>query len=623
MATKPGALTDWPWKKLGNWKYILFAPFVVKAVHANLLGGHDADNWSLHMLLTSALRYLHAQIWMSLSRCHFLTSKYQIQSKEITFEQVDRERNWDDYILMYIFGMTVLHAMLPGFSNFPVFWDSRGIVMLLLLHMGPTELVYYWAHRALHHHFLYTRYHSHHHASFITEPITGIVHPFAEHMMYMAIFAIPILGTWALGGELSVGMLYFYWLFFDFMNALGHCNFEFVPTWAFQVFPPLKYLIYTPSYHSLHHSHVHTNFALFMPLYDYLGGTVDKISDELYETVRQGRKEKIDFIFLAHGMELLSTFHLPFGIPSFAAWPYAPKWYLWPLWPLTLPILAILWIFGKPFASDKYRLLNLHTETWVVPRFGFQYFLSFEKKRITRLIEQAILEAEKGGARVISLSALNKNESLNGGGTLFVNKHKDLRIRIINGNTLTAAVILNKLPTDLKQIFLTGAMSHIGRAIAIYLCQRGVQVMMLTTSQDQYETILAEVPVQYRGNLVQVVKYQDGQHCSVWVIGKALTPSEQKWAPSGTHFHQFVLAPILESRKDCIYEKLPAMQVPKDMKGLRSCEMTMPRGVLHACHVGGIVHTLERWEHHEVGAIDVDRIDQTWDAAVKHGFKPM
>jgi hypothetical protein len=117
---------------------------------------------------------------------------------------------------------------------------------------------------------------------------------------------------------------------------------------------------------------VHTNFALFMPLYDYLGGTADDISDSLYVQVREGKEEKPDFVFLAHGTELLSTFHLPFGIASFAAWPYAPKWFLWPLWPLTVPIMAILWVFGKAFVSDTYRLKNLRTETWVVPRFGFQ-----------------------------------------------------------------------------------------------------------------------------------------------------------------------------------------------------------------------------------------------------------
>jgi aldehyde decarbonylase len=31
------------------------------------------------------------------------------------------------------------------------------------------------------------------------------------------------------------------------MNYLGHCNFELVPRLLFDVFPPLKYLMYTPS----------------------------------------------------------------------------------------------------------------------------------------------------------------------------------------------------------------------------------------------------------------------------------------------------------------------------------------------------------------------------------------
>jgi hypothetical protein len=38
---------------------------------------------------------------------------------------------------------------------------------------------------------------------------------------------------------------------------------------------------------------------------------------------------------------------------------------------------------------------------------------------------------------------------------------------------------------------------------------------MLTQSQDLYESILTEVPIGYRQNLVQVTKYQDGQNCPV------------------------------------------------------------------------------------------------------------
>ena len=52
-------------------------------------------------------------------------------------------------------------------------------------------------------------------------------------------------------------------------------------------------------------------------------------------------------------------------------------------------------------------------------------------------------------------------------------------------------------------------------------------------------------------------------------------------------------------------------------------QYTMSRGVVHACHAGGVVHYLEGWTHHEVGALDVDRIDLVWEAALKHGLKPV
>ena len=40
--------------------------------------------------------------------------------------------------------------------------------------------------------------------------------------------------------------------------------------------------------------------------------------------------------------------------------------------------------------------------------------------------------------------------------------------------TLIAAIILNEIPNDVKEVFLTRATSKLGRAIAFYLCQRRV-----------------------------------------------------------------------------------------------------------------------------------------------------
>ena len=618
MATKPGALYDFPWAEWGSMKYAVFLPFVATVA----LGKDDGDSFCWHLLAIAALRYASAQLWISLSRVHAWTRKTRIQARGIDFKQVDREDNWDDYILLQTLVIALVHWM-PGlgFNNFPA-TNEKTAVQLLLLHAGPTEFIYYWLHRALHHHKLYSAYHSHHHASFVTEPITGSVHPFMEHLMYTANFAIPLIGTWALGGG-SIAMFYMYLLGFDMLNAIGHCNFEFIPRW-FMRLPLMKYLIYTPSYHSLHHSRVHTTFCLFMPLYDNVYGTADVTSDELYEKAINGRAVPVtapDVVFMAHGTELLSVFHLPFMLRSFSSRPFVSQWWLKPFWPLCVPFVLVLRMFGKSLVAERHRLKTLHCETWVTPAWGFQFFIKSEFNHINRKIEEAILDADRAGVKVVGLGALNKNEALNGGGALFVNKHgKSLKTRVVHGNTLTAAAILQKIPSECKEIFLTGATSKLGRAIALYCVERGMRVVMYTTSEERFEKIRNEAAKKDQHLLVQSTSLSDGAKIKDWVIGKHCPEKDQNMAPRGAIFHQFVVPPIPETRKDCVYTDLPAFKLPKEAKDFRSCEMTMKRGHIHACHAGALVHSLEGWDHHEVGAIDHMRIDTTWEAALKHGF---
>ncbi|XP_076912962.1 very-long-chain aldehyde decarbonylase GL1-1-like isoform X2 [Bidens hawaiensis] len=249
------------------------------------------------------------------------------------------------------------------------------------------------------------------------------------------------------------------------------------------------------------------------------------------------------------------------------------------------------------------------------------YFLPFAKDDINNQIEEAICMADRIGVKVLSLAALNKNEGLNGGGKLFVMKHPDLKVRVVHGNTLTAAVILNEIPIDIKEVFLTGATSKLGRAIALYLARRKVRVLMLTQSTERFKSIQQEAPLENQNFLCQVTEFLAAKHCKTWILGKWALPREQRWAPPGTHFLQFVVPPVFEIRKDCTYGKLAAMRLPDDVQGLGVCEYTLERGAVHACHAGGIVHLLEGWKHHEVGAINVDDIDLVWEAALRHGFK--
>ena len=59
-----------------------------------------------------------------------------------------------------------------------------------------------------------------------------------------------------------------------------------------------------------------------------------------------------------------------------------------------------------------------------------------------------------------------------------------------------------------------------------------------------------------------------------WLVGKWLSPREQRWAAPRTHFYQFVVPPIIRFRRDCTYGKLPAMRLPKDVGSVGSCEVT-------------------------------------------------
>ncbi|MBA0694761.1 hypothetical protein Goari_005033 [Gossypium aridum] len=79
-----------------------------------------------------------------------------------------------------------------------------------------------------------------------TVRVAAVIHPFAEHIAYYALFSIPGLTT-ILTGTGSIISFAGYITYVDSMNNMGHCNFELIPNWVFSIFPPLKYLMYTPS----------------------------------------------------------------------------------------------------------------------------------------------------------------------------------------------------------------------------------------------------------------------------------------------------------------------------------------------------------------------------------------
>lgn len=48
----------------------------------------------------------------------------------------------------------------------------------------------------------------------------------------------------------------------------------------------------------------------------------------------------------------------------------------------------------------------------------------------------------------------------------------------------------------------------------------------------------------------------------------------------------------------------------------------LPRRVMSASRVAGIVQALEGWEEHECGDT-IFNLDKVWQATLKHGFQPL
>ncbi|XP_022855183.1 protein ECERIFERUM 1-like [Olea europaea var. sylvestris] len=441
----------------------------------------------------------------------------------------------------------------------------------------------------------------------------AVIHPFAEHIAYFLLFAIPMLTT-VVSGTASVGSIFGYITYIDLMNNMGHCNFELIPKWIFSIFPPLKYLMYTPSFHSLHHTQFRTNYSLFMPIYDYIYGTMDKSTDELYEISLKREEDFPDVVHLTHLTTPDSIFHLQIGFASLASKPQNSKWYMWLMWPVTWWSVVLNLVKGCSFITERNSLEKLRLQTWAIPRYSVQYLVKWQKQAINGLIEEAVLEADARGAKVLSLGLHNQDEELNRNGAIYIEKHPQINIKVVDGSSLVVAIVVNSIPKGTTEVLFRGKLSKVAYSIVAALCQKGIQVN--TLYENEYEEL--KLAVKSQSKVVLSKSYTQ----KIWLVGDELTEEEQMRAPKGTLFIPFSKFPPNKARNDAFYQYTPAMVAPPSLENLHSCENWLPRKVMSAWRVAGIVHALEGWNVNECGDTMFD-IDKIWQASLKHGFRPL
>jgi len=219
-----------------------------------------------------------------------ISEQQRIYKIPIPKDQYDREEFWPvpffvdgaGFALLTYWGVLQFSwwADLPTLSQ-----TTIGFAALALTHMFITEPLYYGYHLLLHRIPMLRQHHIKHHKATVPSPPSGFTFTIFERVSYLVLFSLTVLIVGWVGLLTPLGF-FAYFLVFDFLNAIGHCNVEFFPKWY--VHSPLKWVVYSPSFHSLHHSRWEGNYSLFMPLYDRLFNTVEPESDSLFHLARSG-----------------------------------------------------------------------------------------------------------------------------------------------------------------------------------------------------------------------------------------------------------------------------------------------------------------------------------------------
>jgi len=199
--------------------------------------------------------------------------KYRITKRPlINDKQLERESVWplgyflDFLAIVFAYGIGFFHDL--DFAG-PNFFES--ILWHIFIHATVVEFIYYWWHRVLHIQIVYKYWHQYHHKSINTEPTTGVSFEVGERLSYTVLFAIsPIICDYL--GHSNQLVFFLYYVAFDLLNEGGHINFDCMPAWFHA--SPLKYFIYSPVFHAVHHTRFKRNYSLFMPWTDILFNSV-------------------------------------------------------------------------------------------------------------------------------------------------------------------------------------------------------------------------------------------------------------------------------------------------------------------------------------------------------------
>jgi len=363
--------------------------------------------------------------------------------------------------------------------------------------------------------------------------------------------------------------------------------------------------------------------------YDVETASQAKQAKQQQQSARQKQKGP-DVVFLVHPAYLTDVPAVLYTPSETARW--EPSWWVYLLLPF-LWIASFYLAHIHPQLTGKSHLVvedveyaGVRVQVWIVRHFGRHFRNEWERKFARRNVELAALNAERCGAKVLGLGALNKAEFLNNGGRdLLKVLPSERTMAVTHGNHLTAAAVVETVrqlhAAGMAQglpIMFTGATSKTGRAVALALHKHhGIPLLCHSASPERRADLESF-------GIATTTDFEDGASFPMWIIGK-YDLRVNAHMPVGAMACVFAVPnPLVGKRPDVrvvegatLHLDLSRLSKPRAFANLLKAHE------IHACHAGAIlrgaaIQTLGSTD--EVGEIDPDSLDDFMQRANQLGL---
>ncbi|ORX93526.1 C-5 sterol desaturase B-like protein [Basidiobolus meristosporus CBS 931.73] len=232
------------------------------------------------LILISAVGAYSLYMIFSTISFHLFFDKRQMNHPRFLKDQINLEIKMatDAIPLMALLTAPFFLLEVRGYSQLYESVDEYGwgyLVSSIFMFLFITDFGIYWIHRGLHHKSVYARLHKPHHKWIVPTPFASIAfHPidgWAQSLPYhICVFLFPM------------------------HKILYLALFTFVQIWSILIHDG-EYFTHDPvinsaAHHTVHHLYFNYNYGQYFTLWDRIGGSYRKPSDEIYNTELRSTK---------------------------------------------------------------------------------------------------------------------------------------------------------------------------------------------------------------------------------------------------------------------------------------------------------------------------------------------